>query len=380
MPLRYWATHLSDPGSKLSPPGKIPEATANESPAREELARARRPEGQRSALRTVTEDTPEGRENQPRPRDEAGRAEIEARRVELYVHGAMAPRYARFPALAGDWVRELAETGLRTYGAKVAGYPAFPPDQDVGGKVFPVTLHNGQRLWLRLQPAFRDEPRLDGREFFRVEVRGETSPTAKAMLAALAVLEGAGAERVDEARMRRYLRAEREPDADPDAEPGADAEALAAEAGWGGGEDRLLAFGRTLLWHHHPEVDQASDRGIEMLIETCKRVAAVAKDARHLADYLEFGAAGRDTRQRVEDAQMDVYAAELHHIARMSQPEVATKLGLREQTEREKDKHEHRQAANMIRRGTGLLTQALGGAEGFHGYVEGQRRVYSRGR
>jgi hypothetical protein len=284
----------------------------------------------------------------------------------------MAPRYARFPALASDWIKELADTGLKTYGAKVSGYPAFPPDQDTGGKVFPITLDNGQRLWLRWQSTFRDEPRSDSREFFRAEVRGETSPTVKAILAVLAVLEGGGTEEVHGEQMRRYLRAERDPEAD--------AEVLASEAGWGGGEDRLLAFGRTLLWHHHPEVDQASDQGIEMLIETCKRVAAVAKDARHLADYLEFGAAGRDTRQQVEDAQMDVYAAELHHIARMSQPEVATKLGLREQTEREKDKHEHRQAANMIRRGTGLLTQALGGQEGFRGYVEGQRRVYSRER
>jgi hypothetical protein len=323
----------------------------------------------------VTEDSPEDQQHQPC--DEAGQAEIGgARRFELYVHGAMAPRYARFPALASDWIKELADSGLKTYGAKVSGYPAFPPDQDTGGKVFPITLVNGQQIWLRWQSTFRDEPRSDSREFFRAEVRGETSPTVKAMLAALAVLEGGGAEKVDEVMMRRYLRAERELRTDPEA----DAEVLAAEAGWGGGEDRLLAFGRTLLWHHHPEVDQDSDEGIEMLVETCKRVAAVAKDARHLADYLEFGAAGRDTRQQREDAQMDVYAAELHHIARMSQPEVATKLGLREQSDREKDKREHRQAANMIKRGTELLTQALDGAEGFSAYVEGQRLVYNRRR
>ena len=326
----------------------------------------------------MTEDSPEDQQHQPR--DEGGQAETGARRFELNVHGAMAPGYARFPALASDWIKELADTGLKTYGAKVSGYPPFPPDQDAGGKVFPVTLDNGQRLWLRWQPAFRDEPRPDGREFFRAEVRGETSPTVTAILAALAALEGGGAEKVDEVRMRRYLRAERDLRVRPGLRPEADAEVLASEAGWGGGEDRLLAFGRTLLWHHHPEVDQDSDEGIEMLMETCKRVAAVAKDARHLADYLEFGAAGRDTRQRREDAQMDVYAAELHHIARMSQPEVATKLGLREQSDREKDKSEHRQAANMIKRGTELLTQALGSAEDFRAYVEGQRLVYNRGR
>jgi hypothetical protein len=318
----------------------------------------------------VTTDSPEDQQHQPR--DEAGQAEIGARRFELYAHGAMAPRYARFPALASDWIKELADSGLKTYGAKVSGYPAFPPDQDTGGKVFPVTLVNGQQIWFRWQSTFRDEPRPDGREFFRAEVRGETSPTVKAILAALAVLEGGGTEEVHGEQMRRYLRAERDPEAD--------AEVLASEAGWGGGEDRLLAFGRTLLWHHHPEVDQDSDEGIEMLMETCKRVAAVAKDARHLADYLEFGGAGRDTRQGREDAQMDVYAAELHHIARMSQPEVATKLGLREQSDREKDKREHRQAANMIKRGTELLTQAVGSAEDFRAYVEGQRLVYDRRR
>jgi len=318
----------------------------------------------------VTADSPEDQQHQPR--DEAGQAEIGARRFELYVHGAMAPRYARFSDLASDWMRELADTGLKTYGSKVSGYPAFPPDQDTGGKVFPVTLVNGQQIWFRWQSTFRDEPRPDGREFFRAEVRGETSPTVKAILAALAVLEGGGAEEVHGEQMRRYLGAERDPEAD--------AEVLASEAGWGGSEDRLLAFGRTLLWHHHPEVDQDSDEGIEMLMETCKRVAAVAKDARHLADYLEFGAAGRDTRQGREDAQMDVYAAELHHIARMSQPEVATKLGLREQSDREKDKREHRQAANMIKRGTELLTQGLGSAEDFRAYVEGQRLVYNRPR
>jgi hypothetical protein len=49
----------------------------------------------------VTEDSPEDQQHQPC--DEAGQAEIGgARRFELYVHGAMAPRYARFPALASD--------------------------------------------------------------------------------------------------------------------------------------------------------------------------------------------------------------------------------------------------------------------------------------
>jgi len=309
----------------------------------------------------MTEDTPADRENQP-PK-EAGPLDAKAR-VELYVHGAMAPRYQLFPYLASDWIWELAHVGVKVYGRKVPGDPTLPPDQDVGGKAVATTLENGQRIWLRWHPARRDDPREDGRWFWRAEVREETAPTDEAILAALAALEGAELDRAGEDRIRRHLRRE-------EVHPETGERILSAK------EDRMVAFARTLLWFNHPDVDHESDEGIEMLVETCKRVSAVAKAARHLADYMEYGAAGRDTRRKFEDAQMDVYAAELHHIAGMSHQEVAKKLRLREPSKHEELHGGHATAADKIKRGRELLIKALGGEENFLQYVERRRAQYN---
>lgn len=310
----------------------------------------------------MTQDTPADRENKP-PKE--ARTPDPKARVELYVHGAMAPRYQLFPHLAADWLSELARMSVKLYGHKVTGDPSLPPDQDIGGKALSVTLENGQRIWLRWHEDRRDNPREDDKGFWRAEVRDETASTDKAILAALAVLEGVEVNRAGEQRIRRHLRREK---IDPEArEP-----SLLAK------EDRMIALARTLLWFHHPDVDHESDEGINMLLETCKRVATVAKAARHLTDYMEFGVAGRDTRRKIEDVQMDVYAAELHYIAGMSQKVVAEKLRLRGQSNHEKLHGGHATAGDKIKRGRELLIEAFGGEEAFLRYAERHRILYNR--
>lgn len=282
----------------------------------------------------------------------------------MYAYGAMSPHYMlRFGALATDWIRELAGMGLRVYGRKVAGSISPPPEQDPAKKEVTVILGSGQRIWLTWHPGSVDDPRGDGNMFFRTEVRGEHAPPTKAILAALAALEAGRVEKVDEERMVRYLRAERDPEASE--------EWLAAEEGWSADEDRLLAFARTLLGFHRPDLDQESDEGIEMLAGTSKRVAAVGQATRQLADYLEFGATGRNTRREIADAQMDVYAAELHEIAGMSEREIADKFRVAA-AESERFKGGSSTVRKRIGRGNELMGRAMG-EEAWRQHVERQR-------
>jgi hypothetical protein len=184
-----------------------------------------------------------------------------------------------------------------------------------------------------------------------VEVRDLPSRTDKATLAALSVLEGGGVREEGIQRIRRHLRGD-------------------SEVYLGSEKARLLAFARLLLQHHNREPDP------DLLVETCKRVAAVAESARQLAAFLEFGAADRKLIPASKDPQTDVLAAELHHIAGMSQKEVAQTLR-RTQSDRMKIKGGHDMAASMIERGTGIFVRALG-EEGWERYKAKTREEYER--
>jgi hypothetical protein len=286
------------------------------------------------------------------PSDEAQPPEWDDR-TDLYISGAMSPKYQLLPALAGAWMRELVGVGLRTYGRKEAWDSAYPPGYVAGRYARRVRLENGQVLELRFN-AYTEDPYGDGREFWRTEVQGVTSRTDRAILAALAVVEGAevGKEGLD--RIRRNLQGER----------------VALEPG----EDKLLAFTRVLLGWHRPDMDETSDEGIEMLVRVCERAAAVSTAARRLADFLEFGAVGRDTRPGIEDAQLDVYAAELRHFAGMSWPEISKRLGL-DTGEETRKRSAAMTASQKGERGTQLFVRALG-EDGWRHFKDIQRRLY----
>jgi hypothetical protein len=287
------------------------------------------------------------------PRDDLQPPEWDER-TDLYISGAMSPTYQLLPRLASAWMRELVGVGLRTYGRKEAWDPAYPPGYAAGGGYARrVRLENGQVLELRFK-AYTEDPYGDGRQFWRTEVRGVTPRTDRAILAALAVVEGTevGKEGLD--RIRRNLQGER----------------VALKAG----EDKLLAFARVLLLWYRPDLDELSDEGVEMLVGVCERAAAVSRAARRLADFLEFGAVGRDTRPGIEDAQLDVYAAELRHFADMSWPEIARRLGL-DTDEETKKRSAAITASQKGERGTQLHLRALG-EDGWRRFKDIQRRHY----
>jgi hypothetical protein len=304
----------------------------------------------------MTEDKPEGRESQ-----QPGETGLPpwTSLTDLYLMGATSSSYPSFPSVVNAWLPELNRVVPPTYGRKVAGEMAYPPDHDRGQDLLPVRLDNGQVIELRFD-AYWDAPRrtldkgpecLDGGWYRRVEVRDLPSRTDKATLAALSVLEGSGVRAEGIQRIRQDLRGD-------------------SEVYLGSEEQRLLAFARLLLRHHNRETDP------EMLVETCKRVAAVAESARQLAAFLEFGAADRKLIPASKDPQMDVLAAELHHIAGMSHKEVAETLR-RTRSERMKIKGGHDTAASMIERGTSIFVRALG-EDGWQRYKARAREEYER--
>jgi hypothetical protein len=310
----------------------------------------------------MTEDTPEGKENQQS--GETGLPPWNAR-TELHVSGSASPRYELFGFLAKAWLNELARVVPHTYGWKVAEEISYPPDYYPHRLLKHVRLENGQRVTLRLSAYWDaprwddsdwDKPRNEGGWFRRVEVRASTSRTDKATLSALSVLEGSGVDKAGIDRIDRRLRGEQ-------------VDLESAEA-------RLLAFAGTLLRHHHDDLDLDSEEGIALLVKTCERVAAVAMSTQQLSDHLEFGVAGRKLRPAVMDAEMDLYAAELHHIAGLSQREVAEKLR-REILDRSKEKGGHDTAASIIKRGTELFERALG-EDGWQRYKRLLRDEYER--
>ena len=304
----------------------------------------------------MTEDTPEGRESQ-QPVDTGLPPWTSL--TDLYLMGASSPSYPSFPSLVNAWLAELNRVVPPTYGRKLAGELTYPPGYDRGRDLLPVRLDNGQVIELEFG-AYWDAPRrtldkgpecLDGGWYRRVEVRDLPSRTDKATLAALSVLEGGGVREEGIQRIRRHLRGD-------------------SEVYLGSEEERLLAFARLLLQHHNRETDP------EMLVETCKRVVAVAESARQLAAFLEFGAAERKLIPASKDPQMDVLAAELHHIAGMSHKEVAETLR-RDKSDRMKIKGGHDTAKSMIERGTSIFLRALGG-EGWERYKALAREEYER--
>lgn len=295
--------------------------------------------------------------------------------TELHVIGAKAPRYELLPPLVVAWLRELLRIVPATYGRKVAGAISYPPDYERADLLKTVRTEHGQVLTLRFN-AFQDRPRpgdggeepTDPRWFRRVEVRGHAQRTDNAALAALSVLEGSGVGEDGVNRIRGHL-ARREND---QAYTGnwSESDELSQE------EERLLAYARALLRHHRPNLDLASSEGSKILIGVCERAAEVADATARLSSYLEFGADGRATRPDVEDAQMAVYAAELHHVVGMTHREIAAKLHL-PRPEKEERNSENRNAANRIKRGTSLLVQALG-EDGWQRYKRRMRYEYEQ--
>lgn len=297
---------------------------------------------------------------------------------DLYLLGASSPIHEDFGVLTVAWLDELRRVVPHTYGRKVAGEFDFPARIEAEDHRKLVHLDNGQvvEVWLN---RYQEDPRNDGRWFRRAEVRVYSSRTDKATLAALSVLEGSGVRTDGVERIARGLRGKvalewtelRHPDnpeitmrvpANPEALPTSE-------------ESRLLAFARALLRYHRPNLNQDSEEGIELLVAACRRVYDVAESTRKLSNFLEFGGARRDTRPAREDAELDIYAAELHHIASMTQREVADRLRLSAPTKRDKNKGGHEKAAIRIKRGTNLLKRAIG-EDRWPDYVQLLRAEY----
>jgi hypothetical protein len=279
-------------------------------------------------------------------------------RTELYVAGAMSNRYMNLQHLTQAWMEELIRVGFSLGGRREASEVTYPPEYGSEGNALPVRLDNGQTLVLRLN-AFQDDPRGDGRFFMRTEVQGVSPKTDRAQLAALAVLEGAELRKnlklrdEDLDRIRRQLREDKDFSTNV--------------------ESKMVAFVRLLLWTYRPNLDQKTDEGIKMFVEVYDRVAKVAEATRQLSDFLEFGDPVKDNRQAANDAQTDIYAAELRHFAGMNNRDIAEAMRL--DLSPEKERSAKQVASNRADRGEQYYIQAMG-QQRWNSYKREQRRLY----
>lgn len=136
-------------------------------------------------------------------------------------------------------------------------------------------------------------------------------------------------------------------------------------------EERLLDLARAYVQHYRIGLDEESEEGKEILLETCKRVSKIVEATRQLTDYLTFGQPGADTREEVEDAQLAVRAAELFYIEGVQRHrDIGRRLGLKPSPS-DLRKGGHSAIKHVIERGENLFKQFLG-EEGWREHIAKQ--------
>ena len=309
-----------------------------------------------------------GQSEQTHQQDETGLPPWDSR-TALYFGDAMEKGWP-LDLLAQLWLKELARVRLSQNWSKQGGAVDYPPGTQ-HGYLRRVELEKGQVLWLRFGGP-------------RVEVLAEPRVTDVALRALLGVLEGG---EVSDEGLERVRKAVDQWDV---GEVGVYLESEAAANGVVDGvlleprEERLLECADAFLRNDRPELvwppaDESAEQREERLrqqralrVGLCQRISEAVKAARRLAELCEFGKAGKDLRREIEDAQMDVRAAELKHIEGLTHREIGEQLRI-PVPKSSKSRGGHSTVSRMVKRGERLLKLALG-EDGFRAWVESARR------
>jgi len=264
------------------------------------------------------------------------RQEFGEERWKLYTRGLLE---FSLEELVHLWLGELNRVGL------ARGKDRSPLDVPLKEKsdAALVDASDGRKVWIR-PDAYRDE---EGH--LLAEVREHYSRTDGAIWAALAVLEGGeGIER--EGGLERTLLEDYEAWR-PIVQDEDEGEALNPD------NERLLECATAAAYSYHPNLDMYSEQDRrEVVVGLAKRLHAVAKATREFQEYAERGRLGRKG-----DPVRDLYAAELHYIYGLTHEQVAERLQMRPQTDRDKDKGGHQAAEDVVKRGGKLMDQVYPG-------------------
>lgn len=236
------------------------------------------------------------------------------------------------PQLIPLWMHELARVGLQ------GGKDGWLVDLPRGPGAVAVDVGNGQTLWID-PDAYQDE---DGST--RAEVRDIPMRTDLAVLGALVPLEGG---EPDPGRLwddyqllfagREPRRAETRTHVDID------------------GERALMLANALLQQRNADRFGGASEpESRERVTSIARRIGKVHKALRELALDLESGT----LRRVVQDAQLDVFAAELHFVKGLPWVEVGRRLDIPQSGPSDKTKNDNQRARKAGERGREYLRKA----------------------
>jgi hypothetical protein len=271
----------------------------------------------------------------------------ERARQELYGRGVEA--FPDIPDLAARWFDALGEEdglpntgrGLRIGDRElVRPVRENPANVSSDPRVSHAVLENGQTLWVRRAR------RRNSRGYRPVDVVDRPSRATKAMLAALTMLEG---RKVDPAAMP------------------VDGRVLS----------RPLQYAHALLRYYRPGFDELpEEKRRELLQGCCERINKVLDSTRQLAEFLEYGAAGKDQRPGMGDPGRDVEAAVLREVEGMKLREISDVLGV-EPSENSATVQDFSTVGHMVRRGRGILERAYG-HDGWDELAASMKREFSQ--
>jgi hypothetical protein len=248
------------------------------------------------------------------------------------------------PELTLRWLERLAEmgglsdteqprrpeTGSRIKRLTVRDSINTQPFEDA----YLAVLANGQRLWLR------EGKRRSDKGSRTIEIVDKPQPADAAMLAMLTVLEG------------RSIRAERV------------SKVFSKSGGIPLEEyDDLVGsaiYAYSLLRYIRPDFDGLPQEQRLALIEGAyARINDLLEASRKLAEYLEYGAPDRDLRPAVENAPIDINAAVLRDVDRLTYRDIAEQLDVHISSGA-RVVSDYSRISRMVARGRDILERAWG--------------------
>jgi hypothetical protein len=308
--------------------------------------------------------------------------DAETTRRFLYEYGVK--EWPHLPTIAQLWLSELNSIGLHEIAAgseappKQADHrrPAVDPPQ---GEVYPIRISNHRQvLWLKLDGhrAIQVHKIMGG--YKTVEVLDKPLRVHTAIISALTVLE---AQPIDTERLLKALSQipipfeefiEEYIDTGLYMDMGPQVRQLKSDL-----QIDHLRYVLSLLDYYRPAFDELpKEEQLYLIKEACKRVNKFLAALRQLVAFLEYGAPDQDLREVVEGANRDVQAAVLKDVEKLSNVQVARRLGLIV-TEKHRDANDHSTAREMIKRGRKIIAEAIG-EDGWRKRAEDKRAEAKR--